>query len=149
MRRLLATAACFIALGCLNVLHDVETPGERPVVFGRIVAVVDGRRLSHFDFWKGEAFRLMILPDDSQTAFTYTPDEDGSFCWELPPGGYTFTAWSRGIGNNLTNGLRDGERVSTWSTFGYFDLVPIPIPSLGPTFTFLSGANRLFTFSTP
>lgn len=36
--------------------------------------------------------------------------------------------------------LRDGERVSTWSTYGYFDFFLIG---------FASAHNQLFTFSTP
>lgn len=102
MRRLLLAASCALALACLNVLDDVETPGDGPVVFGRIVAEKDGKRIA--SSWADE-FRLIILPDGSQTAYTYKPDEDGFFCWELPPGDYTIAGWNRGsTKNNQTSG---------------------------------------------
>jgi hypothetical protein len=107
VQRLLLAAACALALACVNVIDDVETPGDGPVVFGRIVAQENGKRISLG--WR--EFRLVILPDGSDRAFTYHPDAEGYFCWELPPGDYLLAAWTRGSGNKQTSG-RIGVRFS-------------------------------------
>lgn len=109
MRRLLLlTLGALYASGCAGGIRDVEAPGDQPVVFGRILASEDGRRLDGIDLLRNEEFRLIVLPDGSSSASDYLPDEDGVFCWALVPGGYSIAGFFRAFGASKVSTGRIG-----------------------------------------
>lgn len=75
-------------------LADVkELPGHKPIVFGRIKVIEKDHSKSS---WWHCGRRVHIISDSvpEQAPYYYCLTEDGSFYWNISPGGYTITQLS-------------------------------------------------------
>lgn len=86
----------YLLTGCSTTggLADVkELAGKEPVVFGRIRIIEDGQPK---DWGDGGGFQVHIIPDAGPESipYGYYLTGDGSFYWNLPPGGYMITEFS-------------------------------------------------------
>ncbi len=86
----------YLLTSCVPVrLADVkELSGDKPVVFGRIKVIEEGQPE---DWGVGGGFLVHIIPDagPEPIPYEYFLTGDGSFYWNLPPGGYLITEFSQ------------------------------------------------------
>ena len=99
MQRFYRTAIPVVLLlwGCTTAptVRDVEEVApDTHIAFGSVEVWVDGEQETWGTKWTGHSnFYLIVLPVDSNEAFSYKLDDDGIFYWALQPGEYTILGY--------------------------------------------------------
>lgn len=91
----------FLLLVCLltscvsepAILENVKwLPGKEQIVFGRVKVMKDDEP-KELSWWTG--FKVYVVPDarppEAVRVYEYRVKGDGTFYWDLPPGGYLIT----------------------------------------------------------
>lgn len=90
--------AMLLLWGCTTAttVKDVEDIApDSHIAFGSAEVWVDGEQETWGTKWTGHNnFYLIVLPADSNEAFSYKLDDDGVFYWELEPGEYTVIGYN-------------------------------------------------------